>query len=46
MGLKPIVRVSICQVEERVGCSMEKARFEAIVEAIGSILSNLRESRY
>lgn len=39
MGLKPIVRVSIYQIEERVGGSMEKAPFEAIVDAVASVLA-------
>jgi hypothetical protein len=32
MRLKPIIRVFLYQIEERVGCSLEQARFEAVVE--------------
>lgn len=41
MGLKPILRVSIYQVEERVGCALDKAEQCLVTEAVSSIVNSL-----
>lgn len=45
MGLKPIIRVSLYQIEERVGCSLEQAHLGAVVEAVSSAVHSLAPDR-
>jgi hypothetical protein len=38
MGLKPIISVSIYQVEELLGGPMDRAELQAVVDAVRAVL--------